>query len=40
MVDLLMDATGIAGLDTRIAELARQGSGAEIIEQIVARARR
>ena len=40
MVELLMEATGIEGLDTRIGELARDGSGREIIDQIVARARR
>lgn len=40
MTELLMEATGIEGLDSRIEELARAGSGREIIDQIVARARR
>ena len=40
MVDLLAEATGIPGLDDRVGELARQGSGREIIDRIVARARK
>lgn len=39
MIDLLVEATGIDGLETQIEELARQGSGSEIIAQIVSRAR-
>lgn len=39
MIELLVEATGIDGLETQIQDLARQGSGNEIITQIVSRAR-
>lgn len=40
MLDLLIEATGIPELSTETEALARQGSGAEIISEIVERARR